>query len=103
MAAAELALLLGRVFHQAVGRIGYDSVDAVRKLAPFLKMIHLKDVAAPGGEVNVLLGQGIAKIPAVMEELHKLSYGGLVAIEYEKDGNIDSDVRSEVEFARKLA
>jgi sugar phosphate isomerase/epimerase len=86
-----------------IASCGYDSVDAVRKLAPLLKMVHLKDVAAPGGEVNVLLGQGIAKIPAVMAELHKLSYGGLVAIEYEKNGNIDSDVTSEVEFARKLA
>ena len=47
--------------------------------------------------------QGIAKIPAVMGELHKISYTGLVAIEYEKDGNIDSDVARELEFARKLA
>jgi len=40
----------------------------VRKLAPFLKVVHLKDVAA-GGEDNVLIGQqGIAKIPAAMEE-----------------------------------
>ena len=50
---------------------GYDTVEAVRKLAPFLKMVHLKDVAAAGGEDNVLIGQGIAKIPAVMEELHQ--------------------------------
>jgi sugar phosphate isomerase/epimerase len=66
-------------------------------------MVHLKDVAASGGEDNVLLGQGIAKIPAVMEELHKVSYSGLCAIEYEKEGNIDSDVTRELEFARKLA
>ncbi len=86
-----------------IASCGYDTVDAVRKLAPFLKMVHLKDVAASGGEDNVLLGQGIAKIPAVMEELHKVSYQGLAAIEYEKEGNIDSDVTREVEFARKLA
>ena len=53
---------------------GHDTVEAVRKLAPFLKVVHLKDVAASGGENNVLIGQGIAKIPAVMEELHKASY-----------------------------
>ena len=86
-----------------IASCGYDTVDAVRKLAPFLKMVHLKDVAASGGEDNVLLGQGIAKIPAVMEELHKVSYRGLCAIEYEKEGDIDSDVAREVEFARKLA
>ena len=86
-----------------IASCGYDTVDAVRKLAPYLKMVHLKDVAASGGEDNVLLGQGIAKIPAVMEELHKVSYSGLCAIEYEKEGNIDSDVTRELEFARKLA
>jgi sugar phosphate isomerase/epimerase len=86
-----------------IASCGYDTVDAVRKLAPFLKMVHLKDVAASGGEDNVLLGQGIAKIPGVMQELHKVSYRGLCAIEYEKEGDIDSDVAREVEFARKLA
>ena len=86
-----------------IASCGYDTVEAVRKLAPLLKMVHLKDVAAAGGEDNVLIGQGIGKIPAVMEELHKVSYRGLVAIEYEKEGDIDADVRREVEFARKLA
>ena len=86
-----------------IASCGYDTVEAVRKLAPFLKVVHLKDVAASGGENNVLIGQGIAKIPAVMEELHKASYRGLVAIEYEKEGDVDADVRREVEFARKLA
>jgi sugar phosphate isomerase/epimerase len=86
-----------------IASCGYDTVEAVRKLAPYLKMVHLKDVAAAGGEVNVLIGQGIAKIPAVMQELHKVSYGGLVAIEYEKDGDVAADVKREVEFARGLA
>jgi sugar phosphate isomerase/epimerase len=78
-------------------------VEAVRALAPHLKMVHLKDVAASGGEDNVLIGRGIAKIPAVMQELHKVSYRGLVAIEYEKEGDVDEDVKREVEFARSLA
>jgi sugar phosphate isomerase/epimerase len=86
-----------------IASCGYDTVEAVRKLAPYLKMVHLKDVAAAGGEDNVLIGQGIAKIPAVMKELHKVSYGGLVAIEYEKEGDVDADIKREVEFARKLA
>jgi sugar phosphate isomerase/epimerase len=85
-----------------IASCGYDTVDAVRKLAPYLKMIHLKDVQASGGEVNVLLGKGIAKIPEVMQELKKVNYSGLVAIEYEHDGSVDEDVRMEVEYARKL-
>ena len=81
---------------------GYDTVDAVRKLEPHLKMVHLKDIAAPGAEVNVLLGNGIAKIPEVIAELVRVGYSGLVAIEYEKEGAVEEDLRQEVEYARKL-
>jgi sugar phosphate isomerase/epimerase len=81
---------------------GYDPVDAVRKLGPHLKMVHLKDIEAPKAEVNVLLGTGIAKIAGVVAELIRIGYDGLVAIEYEKDGPVEEDLRREVEYARKL-
>jgi sugar phosphate isomerase/epimerase len=80
---------------------GQDTVGAVRKLAPYLKMVHLKDIEASGAEVNVLLGKGIAKIPEVIAELHKVNYKGLVAIEYEKEGAVEEDMRAEVEWARQ--
>jgi sugar phosphate isomerase/epimerase len=86
-----------------IASCGHNTVDAVRKLAPHLKMVHLKDVQASGGEVNVLLGKGIAKIPEVMKELRKVNYRGLVAIEYEHEGPVEEDIRIEVEYARKLA
>jgi sugar phosphate isomerase/epimerase len=82
---------------------GYDPVDALRKLGPRLKLVHLKDIQAAGGEVNVLLGQGISKIPAVMQELRRQNFAGLVAVEYEKEGDVNDDLKREVEFARKLA
>jgi sugar phosphate isomerase/epimerase len=82
---------------------GYDPVDALRKLALHLRLVHLKDIKASGGEVNVLLGQGISKIPQVMQELHRQSFAGLVAVEYEKEGSVNDDLRQEIEFARKLA
>jgi sugar phosphate isomerase/epimerase len=82
---------------------GYDTVDAVRKLGPRLKLVHLKDIQAAGGEINVPLGQGRAKIPQVMEELRRVRFPGLVALEYEKDGDINEDVRRQVEYARSLS
>ena len=85
-----------------IASCGYDTVDAVRKLAPHLKMVLLKDVQASGGEVNVLLGRGIARIPEVMSELRQAGYGGLIAIEYEHDGPVEEDIRIEVEYARRL-
>jgi sugar phosphate isomerase/epimerase len=82
---------------------GHDPVDALRKLAPRLKLVHLKDIQAADGEVNVLLGKGIAKIPQVMTELHRQNFSGLVAVEYEKEGNVNDDMRHDMEFARGLA
>jgi sugar phosphate isomerase/epimerase len=82
---------------------GHDPVDAVRKLAPRLKLVHLKDIQAVDGEVNVLLGKGISKIPEVMTELRRQNFAGLVAVEYEKEGDVNEDMRQDMEFARKLA
>jgi sugar phosphate isomerase/epimerase len=74
---------------------GHDTVDAVRKLGTRLKLVHLKDVEASGGEVNVLLGRGISRISEVMKELHRQTFAGLIAVEYEKEGDVDSDMRAE--------
>jgi sugar phosphate isomerase/epimerase len=65
--------------------------------------VHLKDIQAVDGEVNVLLGTGISKISAVMQELHRQNFAGLVAVEYEKEGDVDDDMRQDMEFARRLA
>jgi sugar phosphate isomerase/epimerase len=82
---------------------GHDPVDAVRKLEARLKLVHLKDIQAVDGEVNVLLGAGISKIPEVMKELRGQKFTGLVAVEYEKEGDVNEDMRQDMEFARKLA
>ena len=82
---------------------GYDPVDAIRKLAPRLNLVHLKDVKAVGHADNVLLGSGIARIPEVEAELHRQNFRHLVAIEYEKEGDDDvrDDMRTNVAFAWK--
>jgi sugar phosphate isomerase/epimerase len=82
---------------------GHDPVDAVRRLAGRLKVVHLKDVAAAGAEHNVLLGTGVAKIPEVMRELKRIGFAGLVAIEYEKEGDVDADMAQEIAYARARA
>ena len=82
---------------------GQDPVEAIRKLGPRLKLVHLKDIEASGGEVNVLLGKGISRIPGVMKELHRQDFAHLVAIEYEKEGNVNNDMKADVEFARAWA
>jgi inosose dehydratase len=82
---------------------GYDPAEAIRTLRPRLRMVHLKDVKAKGGEVNVLLGTGVARIPEVMQELHRQNFPGLIAIEYEKEGDTSDDMAKEVAYTRNLA
>ena len=82
---------------------GYDPSQAILRLAPRLRMVHLKDVKAKGDEENVLLGTGIAHIPQVIRELRRMRFSGLVAVEYEKEGNDDADMVKQIAYARSLA
>jgi hypothetical protein len=81
---------------------GYEPLDAIRKLGPYLRIVHLKDIQAPGAEVNVPLGTGLCRIPEVMAALKKINFTGLVAFEYEKEGEINADVARQMAYARKL-
>ena len=101
---AELSKTVGATLD--VGQMaacGHDPIDAIRKLAPRLLVVHLKDVAATGAEHNVLLGNGVANIPGVMRELKKIDFRGLVAIEYEKDGDSNEDMKTLIRYARSLS
>ena len=82
---------------------GHDPVDAIRRLQPRLKLIHLKDVRSAGGEQNVLFGRGIANIPGVMQELKRIRFRHLVAIEFEKDSSDEEDMSEQIAYARRLA
>lgn len=77
---------------------GHDPVEAVKKLGPHLRLVHLKDIQAPGGEVNVLLGQGQCKIPQVLAALDGQNFQGLIALEYEKEGDIRQDIRTQLNY-----
>jgi sugar phosphate isomerase/epimerase len=66
------------------------------ELSPRLRMVHLKDVKAEDDEANVLPGTGVAKISAVMQELHRQNCEGLIAIEYEKKGDVDRDMTKQL-------
>ncbi len=80
---------------------GYDPVEALSKLKGHLKAVHLKDVARAGDDRNVVLGTGVAKSAAVIEELKRQRYSGLVAIEFEEGTDPHADVARCVEFARR--
>jgi inosose dehydratase len=82
---------------------GFDTVDAIRKLGPRLKVVHLKDVKAVGNGDNVVLGTGIAKIAQVEEELHRQNFRHLAAIEYDNvnDDDVTEDMRKNMIYASR--
>lgn len=84
-----------------IASCGYDPVEAIQQLRPYLKAVHLKDVAKANDDKNVILGTGVAKSAAVIEELNRQRFAGLVAIEYEEGTDPQTDVAKCVEFARR--
>lgn len=69
-------------------RIGQDPSAKARKYADRLYDVHLKDVDRADAQGESLeLGRGIMDIPAFLRTLQKIKYGGVVGLEYEKDGD----------------
>jgi sugar phosphate isomerase/epimerase len=69
-------------------RIGEDNEAAMRKLAPWTRATHVKDVArldgaAPGfaSWPAVPIGAGVVDLPAVFADLRAAGYAGLLAVE----------------------
>ena len=69
-------------------RIGEDPSELAEKYQDRLFDVHLKDVTTSTGEgVALEVGRGIIDIPRFLRTLEKINYGGVVAFEYEKDGD----------------
>ena len=77
-----LCLDIGHTF-----RIGQDPVQMARKYANRLLDVHFKDIdkAAEDGE-NIECGRGVMDLPPLLQVLQEVKYEGIVALEYEKNG-----------------
>jgi predicted dehydrogenase/sugar phosphate isomerase/epimerase len=95
------------------GTAGYDAAEALRRLAPRLKHVHLKDVlprrAEPTGfpfidmgHETCALGDGIVPIEACLRVLAAADYAGALAIEHEpEEGAPHEAVKQSVERVRQ--
>lgn len=65
-------------------RLGVDPVEALRKCAPRLYGIHIKDLAGDGPKARgVPVGTGVLDIVGMLKALVDMRYSQLVALEYE--------------------
>lgn len=69
-------------------RSGYDPATEIKKYKARLYDVHLKDVnsSAPDGS-TLEMGRGVLDLPSVLKALDKIKYTGVIAAEYEKDGD----------------
>ena len=67
-------------------RYGEDPAKDIRKYAKWIWDIHIKDVTAPSkAGVAKEMGRGGMDIPAIVKELKRIGYRGVISIEYEAD------------------
>ncbi len=87
-------------------RSGLDPVECLKKLEGRILGFHLKDVKEKGNPKarDVPLGQGKANYSAVLKELNRQGYRGVLTIEYEHDSpQLMDEVAQCVAFVEKTA
>ncbi len=87
-------------------RSGLKPVECLKKMEGRIISLHLKDVgewAKPEAR-DVPLGQGLAEFGAVLKELHRQGFQGVMGIEYEHDSpQLQEDVAACIAFVEKTA
>lgn len=82
---------------------GFDHMEAVRVLFPFVVHTHAKDgVREDGKGREVPLGEGGVNFPAYVELMRRLGYRGAYTIEREVGADPVGDIRRAVEYLRSL-
>jgi sugar phosphate isomerase/epimerase len=87
-------------------RSGLDPVECLKKMEGRIITFHLKDVAEWGNPQarDVPLGTGKANYTAVLKELHRQGFRGVMAIEYEHDSpELMKEVAECTAFVEKTA
>ncbi len=67
------------------GTYGYDAAEALRRLAPRLFHVHLKDVLAAGSHETCRYGAGVVPIRECVQVLQAVGYEGAITVEHEPE------------------
>jgi sugar phosphate isomerase/epimerase len=91
-------------------RMFEDPVVVARKLAPWARATHVKDVTAQRGDPktfafwpSVPLGQGLIDLPAILALLHEARFDGLLALEIDYLAPAYAEAGEEVAVRESLA
>jgi sugar phosphate isomerase/epimerase len=98
---------------------GEDTLDALDRVAPRVRHVHLKDwqVAPPTGDClerggypgldgrcyhGVALGDGVVNLPGAIDRLKQLGYRGALSVEYEGTADPHEATRRGVAYLRSI-
>lgn len=84
-------------------RSGLDPLTCLKKLEGRIIEFHFKDVTpkSPKAE-DTVWGTGVCDIPAIIKEMHRQNFKGMISIEYEADPDDNMDqIRKSIEFFDK--
>ena len=87
-------------------RSGLDPIQCLKKMEGRIISFHLKDVAERGNVKarDVPLGTGKANYAAVLREIHRQGFQGVMAIEYEHESEkLTDEVAESIAFVEKTA
>ena len=81
-------------------RSGMDPVAYLQTVKGRINSVHLKDVKeAKYGSPDLIYGQGVGNIPAVLDELKKQGFKGHVGVEFDAvSPQVDQDVKQCIDF-----
>jgi len=82
-------------------RNGVDVIDALKKMKGKLWGLHFKDVNRFDDvtAIDTLYGKGVCRLPAVLKELKRQKFKGVVSMEYEANENNNmGDMKRNKEF-----
>ena len=87
---------------------GIDPLEAVKKLAGHILVVHLKDIAAANDPKlkDVPVGTGIVNFPAIFAELQKQRFNGYIYIERDaedKPSNLPSVIKTVAFYKEKTS
>jgi sugar phosphate isomerase/epimerase len=84
--------------------VNEDPAEAVRKVAPLIRHVHLEDIAATRVHHHLIPGEGVIDFAAVLLALQEIGYDGWITIElYTCHENPDSAAKIAAERVRAIA
>jgi L-ribulose-5-phosphate 3-epimerase len=85
------------------GTQGVDAAEAIKRLAPHVFLVHLKDVREAGKHDTCRYGEGVVPIERCVRVLQDMGYIGSISVEHEPEHSDPSeDIKANLEMLVRL-